>query len=200
MKRRLPVLAVIAIALAAMVATDLFAQDLHPTRRKSPMGQARVTLDNGTYVSVIYSRPYVRGREVFGEGDDALVPFGKVWRTGANEATELTTTGDIKVGGKTLPAGTYSVFTVPGTDSWTIHFNSQLGMWGTGVLYVEDGRRGWKPTFDTADDVAVAEGKVSKLDEPADPFTISFETVDDGVHMVLSWSDTEVRTPVEPAG
>ena len=71
------------------------AQDLHPSRRPSPMGMARITLDD-TYVRVVYSRPYQRGREnIFGtEESEALVPYGKIWRTGANEGTEITITGE----------------------------------------------------------------------------------------------------------
>ena len=94
-------------ALGIGVAGMATAQDLHPSRRPSPMGMARITVDD-TYMRVVYSRPYKRGREnIFGtEESEALVPFGKIWRTGANEATELTVTGDVTVGGKALAAGT----------------------------------------------------------------------------------------------
>lgn len=76
-----------------------WAQDLHPSRRPSPMGMARITVDD-TYIRVVYSRPYKRGREnIFGTKEsEALVPFGEIWRTGANEATEITLTGDVMVG------------------------------------------------------------------------------------------------------
>ena len=91
------------------------AQDLHPSRRPSPMGTARITLGD-TYVRIVYSRPYKRGRDnIFGtEESGALVPYDKIWRTGANEATEMTATGDLSIGGQKLAAGTYSIFTTPG--------------------------------------------------------------------------------------
>ena len=123
-----------AFALALFLAPALDAQDLHPSRRPSPMGMARITLDD-TYVKVVYSRPYKRGREnIFGtEESGALVPYGQIWRTGANEATELTTTGDLRIAGQALAAGTYSIFTVPGPEEWSVHFNSALGLSDTGV-------------------------------------------------------------------
>jgi len=82
------------------------AQDLHSSRRPSPMGMARTHVGDA-YVSVVYSRPYKRDRDnVFGTKEaESIVPFGEVWRTGANEATEITVTEDVKVAGKTLKAG-----------------------------------------------------------------------------------------------
>ncbi|MEM7479982.1 MAG: DUF2911 domain-containing protein [Acidobacteriota bacterium] len=183
------------LSLAAGVAQ---AQDLHPTRRPSPMAMARVTLDDGTYVRVVYSRPYLRGRDnIFGsEESEALVPFGKVWRTGANEATEITVTGDVMVGDKTVPAGTYSLFTIPGEERWEVHVNSALGLSGTGRFVDGEFTRVDLP----ATHVAVAEAKATTLEEEVDQFTISFEKVEDGAHMVLSWHMTEVRVPIKPAG
>ncbi|MEQ9413416.1 MAG: DUF2911 domain-containing protein, partial [Cyclobacteriaceae bacterium] len=78
-----------------------------------------------TYVKIVYSQPQKKGRAIFGK----LVPYGKVWRTGANEATEITITGDILVDGKELKAGTYSIFTIPNENTWTVIFNTDLGLW-----------------------------------------------------------------------
>ena len=116
--------AVLAALLVAVTASGLVAQDLHPSRRPSPMGLARTHLGD-TYVKIHYSRPYERGRDnIFGtEESGALVPYGKVWRTGANEATEITITGPVMVAGQRLEAGTYSVFTVPGPTRWEIRFH-----------------------------------------------------------------------------
>ena len=148
MKRKLGFV-VLGLALAALILPlEVFAQDLHPSRRPSPMGMARTTIDD-TYVSVVYSRPYERGRDnIFGTKESgALVPFGEVWRTGANEAVQFTTTGDLVFAGdKVLPAGTYSFFTTPGAAEWTVHFNSRLGMSGTFYRNPETGE--FEPGYD----------------------------------------------------
>jgi hypothetical protein len=170
-------------------------QDLHPSRRPSPMGMARITLDD-TYVRVVYSRPYKRGREnIFGtEGSGALVPYGKIWRTGANEGTEITVTDDVTVGGERLPAGTYTIFSTPGEKSWAIHFNSVLGVSGTGVFDPETGE--FTALDIPATDVLVVQAEVGNLAEEVDQFTIAFEPAGAGADMCLRWISTEVCVPV----
>jgi hypothetical protein len=183
-------------ALAAPLATS--AQDLHPSRRPSPLGMARITLGD-TYVRVIYGRPYKRGRNnIFGTKESgAIVPFGERWRTGANEATEITVTKDVVVGGKKLPAGTYSLFTTPGATEWTVHFNSRLGLDGTGV-FAND-------TFTPVDlgptDVLVVTVPATQLpeDKEVDQLTFEFEKGATGADMVLRWIRTEVRIPIAHA-
>jgi len=193
----------VAIAVVALAVTTLapvlVAQDLHPSRRPSPMGMARTTLDD-TYVSVVYSRPYKRGRDnIFGtEESGALVPFGKLWRTGANEATQLTTTGDLVVAGQSLPAGTYSVFTTPGPEQWKVHFNSALGLSGT-VRFNPETRKA-EEGYTPENDVLVVTVPSGSTEEEVDQFTISFDATDGGADMVLRWINTEVRVPVAPAG
>jgi len=176
--------------LVAFLATDsvLSAQDLHPSRRPSPLGIARVNLDD-CYVSVVYSRPYKRRRDNIFGGEGSLVPYGQLWRTGANEATQLTSTCNLEVGDQKVPAGTYSLFTTPGAQSWKLHFNSALGLWGT------DG-------YDAANDVAVVSAVAGTLGEEVDQFTIALEAQEEGggAHLVFSWITTEVRVPVKPAG
>lgn len=196
------------LLLSLLVATFLLpvlpqaatAQDLHESRRPSPMGMARITLDGDVYVRVVYSRPYLRGREnIFGtEESEALVPFGKLWRTGANEATEITVTGDVRFGDAVLPAGTYSLFTTPGEGSWNFHVNSKLGLNGSFGRNPETGK--FEDMYSADNDAATATGQISALDEPVDQFTISFEKVDDGAHMILQWAKTEVRVPIKPVG
>lgn len=171
------------------------AQDLHSSRRPSPMGTARITLAD-TYVRVVYSRPYKRGRDtIFGTEDSgALVPYGKIWRTGANEATEITATGDLLVGGAELAAGTYSIFTTPGETTWQIHFNSSLGLSGTGSFNPET--RKFVPADLPATDVLVLEAEAGSLEEEVDQFTIALEPTDQGAKMCLRWITTEVCLPV----
>lgn len=185
--------AVLAAALAAPLVT--VAQDLHPSRRPSPLGWSRITLGD-VYVSVIYGRPYQRGRtNIFGTKESgALVPFGDRWRTGANEATEITVTGSVLVGGKPLPAGTYSLFTTPGPDTWTVHFNSRLGLDGLGVF--ADNK--FSPVELGPTDVLVVTTKAIQLPEgkEVDQFTIDFERTASGADIVLRWIRTEVRVPI----
>jgi len=188
-------------ALACLVApAALGAQDLHPSRRPSPMGMARIELGDA-YVRIVYSRPYQRGRDnIFGsEESGALVPFGRPWRTGANEATEITVTRDVAFGDAgTLPAGTYSIYSVPGPERWSIHFNSALGMTGTVRQDEESGEA--VDAYDPADDVLVVEATPASLEETVDQLTISFEETESGADMIWRWIDTEVRVPVRLAG
>jgi len=172
-----------------------FGQDLHPSRRPSPMGMSRTTLGD-TYVRVVYSRPYERGRDnIFGtEESEALVPYGKIWRTGANEATELTVTGDVMIGDQRLPAGTYSLFTTPGPETWKVHFNSALGLSGTGIFNTET--REFTPLDLPATDVLVYEAEVGTLTEEVDQLTFAFEDSDAGADLCLRWITTEVCVPI----
>ncbi|MEZ5331988.1 MAG: DUF2911 domain-containing protein [Thermoanaerobaculia bacterium] len=183
---------------ALLVPAALSAQDLHPSRRPSPMGMARTHLGE-TYVRIVYSRPYQRGRDnIFGtEESGALVPFGKAWRTGANEATEITVTGDVGFGDAgTLPAGTYSIYSIPGPERWSIHFNSALGLTGT---VREDEAGETVDAYDPADDVLVVEAAPTSLEETVDQFTISFEETEGGADMIWRWIDTEIRVPIHGA-
>lgn len=209
MKKSLKTLTISALCFGLVVTLlpeMLAAQDLHESRRPSPMGMARTTLDGGAYVRIVYSRPYLRGRDnIFGtEESEALVPFGKIWRTGANEATEITVTDDVLFGDKKLPAGTYSLFTTPGEKEWTIHVNSALGLSGTFAPNPETGQ--FEMAYKSENDVVTATAAVASPktedgeDKEVDQLTISFEDVEEGVHLVIQWADAEVRVPVKPAG
>lgn len=189
-------LAILTVTVSVGPAT---AQDLHPSRRLSPIGIARTHIGD-TYVKVTYGRPYVRGREIFGANTDSssfLVPFGEIWRTGASESTEITTTGPVIVAGNRLEAGTYSIFTVPAADAWVFHISPQLGLDGTGIFDAEAGV--FTPNvYQTENDLFTFSVPVNMLpeDQPVDQFTIAFEDADQGVHMVLRWERTEVRVPI----
>ena len=174
------------------------AQDLHPSRRPSPTGIAR-TFIGDTYVKVVYSRPYKRGRDnIFGPEDSgALVPYGKTWRTGANEATEITLTGDLRFGDQELAAGTYSIFTVPGPDKWIVQINSALGLSGTGRFDTETQK------FESVDlsstEVITYEAPVNSLEEEVDQFTFAFESSGAGADLCMRWIETEVCVPIAAA-
>lgn len=152
-------------------------------RRKSPIAIAKVS-HQGTYLKVVYGQPYMRGREIFGE----LVPHGEVWRTGANEATELTTTREITFAGTELPAGTYALFTIPRQDEWTIILNSELGQWGAFE-------------YNTDFDLLRTDVPAHSTEKTFEAFSIQFgEVTDDSTSMIMRWENTEVRVPVEFLG
>ncbi len=185
------------VALSVCLVGVAAAQDLHPSRRPSPMGMSRITVDD-TYMRVVYSRPYKRGRDnIFGtEESEALVPYGKIWRTGANEATELTVTGDVMVGDEHLAAGTYSIFTVPGPETWTVHFNSALGLSGTGIF--AEGQ--FTPVDLPSTDVLVVSAEAGSLEEEVDQLTFVWKEAEGGADMCLQWITKEVCVPFRVGG
>jgi hypothetical protein len=184
-------------AVAVLTPSFVTAQDLHPSRRKSPLGMSR-TMVGDAYVKVTYGQPYKRDRDnIFGTKESgAVVPYGEVWRTGANEATEITVTKDVTIGGKKLAAGTYSLFTTPGAESWKFHFNSLLGLDGTG--YFDAVAEKFTPAELPKYDVLVVEAKPVTLAvaNEVDQLTFEFEKTPTGADMVLRWIRTEIRLPV----
>jgi hypothetical protein len=158
-------------------------QEPDPIRRKSPIAIAKVNHQpSDTYIKIVYGQPYKREREIFGD----LVPFDEVWRTGANEATELTTTKDIIFGGEKLQAGTYSLFSIPRKDDdWTIILNKELGQWGAF-------------DYNKSADVMRIDASVSTQKTVTEAFTIQFSEVDDdSTSIILEWDQTTVKVPVE---
>ena len=139
--------------------------------------------DQDLKIKVFYNRPYKKGREIFG----VLVPYGKVWRTGANEATVFETNKTLEIKGLSLSPGKYSLWTIPDSVTWTIIFNSQTGQWG--VNHKGDPNR--DPSLDVLK-VPVHSIKHSKTFEQ---FTIAFEKMGQEVEMVLLWDNTAVVIP-----
>jgi len=135
---------------------------------------------------VIYSRPQMKGRTMFA-ADSELAPAGKIWRTGANETTQITFTKDATFGGKKVKAGTYSLYSIPG-DKWTVILNSKLNTWG----HFE---------YDESKDVARVEVSARTNSGPeVEAFTIQFADPADGSTkstMYLAWGNTIVDIPVE---
>src|SRR5437868_8130128 len=106
-------------AVAALIfsfTVTMWAQQQDKSKRPSPPGTAAVTFADGKKVTIEYSRPAAKGREIYG----GLVPYDQVWRTGANEATSLKTDADLVIGGTTIPAGSYTLFTLPSKSSWKL--------------------------------------------------------------------------------
>ncbi len=169
---------IIITVIVSFSADGLFAQEtLKP--RKSPLDMVTLKYED-LYIKITYSRPHKRGREVFGE----IVPYGKVWRTGANEATEITLTKDILIGKKRLKAGTYTIFTIPEKEKWQIIFNSDLGLWGS-------------YNYNPRKNVLIAEGMVSSTDTIYEPFTIELQLQDESANLLMIWDKTKVTLPLK---
>ena len=124
MRKRLAVLAVGCLTLG-LPAALVYAQAEKPAR-PSPAAKATCALADGKTITVDYSSPRAKGRKIFG----GLVPYGEVWRAGANEATTFVTTADLMVGGTHVPAGSYTIFTIPNKDKWTLIISKKTGEWG----------------------------------------------------------------------
>lgn len=162
-----------------ILSNDLLAQEpVQP--RPSPLEMVTMKYED-TYVKITYCRPHKKGREIFGQ----LVPYGQVWRTGANEATEITITKPLKIGGQNLEEGTYSIFSIPKESKWTIIINKDLGEWGA-FRYNEE------------HDKLRLEAEAEQIDEIYEPFTIEFEQSGlKKTNLLLIWDKTKVVIPIE---
>jgi hypothetical protein len=167
----LPVVVAVVIASSPLVAQQ--------KPQLSPPAEASVKFDNGKTVTIKYSRPSMRGRKIYGE----LVPYGKVWRTGANAATSLTTDTALDIGATTVPAGNYTLYTLPGEKSWELIVNKQTGQWGT--------------NYDQAQDLARIPMKVSQLPSGLETFTISMDkTGANSAALKLNWELTSASVNI----
>ena len=146
----------------------------------SPPGQAMLTFADGNTVTIDYSRPSMRGRKIYG----GLVPWEQVWRTGANAATSLKTSVALNIGGTNVPAGSYTLYTLPSASSWTLIINKQTGQWGT--------------NYDQAQDLARIPMKVSQLPSGLETFTISLDkTSGNSATLKLDWELTSASVSIK---
>lgn len=168
-------LAIIAIALNinTAIAQEFSGMDKSPADIAAYPSSYKVA---DKYAKIIYSRPQLNGRSL-----SELAPAGKVWRTGANESAELTLYTTVKIGDKTVSPGTYSLFTIPGENEWTVIINSKLNQWGA-------------YSYDESADVARVMGKVSKGTESLEAFSITFDEKNNG-NLVMGWGTTRVTVP-----
>ena len=179
MKNLLPTLALISAPFLFSFSGSLPVQE----KRASPAATASYDKD-GLKIEVNYSRPSKKDREIFG----GLVPFDQVWRTGANEAATFETNKDLKVGGKSLPAGKYTLWTVPHQKTWEVIFNKKMYPWG-----VND--EGLASREADADALSVTV-PVELLPELAEQFTI--DITDTKVPtLVIAWDRTRVAVPLQ---
>lgn len=154
--------------------------------RASPPDSITYSQD-GIELQIDYSRPYKKGRLIFGEETDgALQPYGVYWRLGANEATKLTVNQPVSIIGNTLETGTYAMYAFPGESKWTIGFNSNWDEWGA-----------WEPDYDY--DVFRIDVTPKGTSAVIEQMTMTFEDSDSSqlVDIVMSWDNVEIRIPVD---
>lgn len=153
------------------------------SKRPSPPGTTDFTFADGKKVTIDYSRPFAKGRKI----DGGLVPYNEVWRTGANEATSLKTDTDLVIGGTSVPAGSYTIYSLRTADSWKLVINKQTGQWGT--VYNQD------------QDLARVDMKVSSPPSAVEQFTMSFgKTGGDSANLVLDWENLRGSVDVKEKG
>jgi hypothetical protein len=177
MQKRFAVVTCIILALAAVSATA-FAQD-DKSKRPSPPAQVQCTLPDGKTITIDYSSPRAKGRKIFG----GLVPFDKVWRAGANEATTFVNDSSLTVGGKDVPAGNYTIFAIPTADKWTLIISKGTKEWGTDYP-------------GEAKDLTRVEMKTSKTASPVENFTIAFDQKGKGCTLNMSWENTQASVMI----
>lgn len=172
----------IAIALTAVSTDWAIAQKL-PALDPSPADVAIFRPDgrgSTPVAKVTYGRPQKKGRTMLGDKE----PYGKVWRTGANETSEIKLYRDVIIGDKKLNTGTYSLYSIPNKDKWTIIINSKLDTWGAFE-------------YDESKDVARIEVASENSDAEVEAFTIIFDGKDGSGSMILAWEKTMVKVPLK---
>lgn len=178
------------IAVSGIFSFAGFSQSKLPPVDKSPMDMSYYP--NGYPVSkiqdkpteplaarVIYSRPMKNGRTVFGD----LLEYGKVWRLGANEATEIEFYQNVKIGGTKVKKGRYTMYCIPYADKWTIMLNKETDTWGS-----------FK--YDSKKDIAKTDVAVQKQTEITEAFTMVFEKAASGISLIIAWDDVKVTLPI----
>jgi len=154
------------------------------SKRPSPPASAECKFSDGKTVKIDYSSPRAKGRKIFGEASEkALVPFGEVWRTGANEATTFVAGANLTVGGKAVPAGSYTIFTIPKADAWTLIISKKTGEWGTDYAGEKE-------------DAARVPMAASKTAAPVENFTISFDQAGGKCMLRMEWENTKASTEI----
>uniref|UniRef100_E6PWU0 DUF2911 domain-containing protein n=1 Tax=mine drainage metagenome TaxID=410659 RepID=E6PWU0_9ZZZZ len=189
MFRKIAAFAAVATVLGAMAVVNASAQTMggmSGTNAKtaaaqpplSPPAKTAVSL-TGADITIHYSAPSVRNRKIFG----GLVPFGVVWRTGANAATTLKTSGNLMIGSLNVPAGTYTLYSMPGENAWKLIVNKQTGQWGT--------------TYKADQDLGRVDLKVAKNAAPIEKMVIDFEKTSGATTTLhIKWADLDLSVPV----
>ena len=178
MRKQAAFCGVIVLSLTVLAIAARGQQD--KSKRPSPPASAEFKFSDGKTITVDYSSPRMKGRKIFG----GLVPYGQVWRAGANEATTFVTAVDVKVGGKPVPAGSYTLFAIPNADKWTLVISKKTREWGTD--YAGEGS-----------DLARVDMKVATLPAAAENFTISFDPASGGATSLrMEWETTRASVEI----
>ena len=170
---------VVIVTLLALVFATVCSAQMGGGNRPSPAASASCDLGGGKTIKTDYSSPRLRGRKMIGEHE----PYGRVWRTGANEATTFVTTADLIVGGATVPAGNYTIFTIPNPDKWTLIINKKTGEWGIPYKY-------------ESDELARVDMKVSTLPSSVENFTIAYDKTPTGCTLRMDWDTTRASVEI----
>jgi len=190
MKKFFFIFLILPVYFSAVAQTQASTKPKTPVLDKSPMDMSYYPADypvlkiqdkasEPLLARVIYSRPQKDNRTIFGE----LIEYNTVWRLGANEATEIEFYKDVKIGGKKLLKGRYTMYAIPTTSQWTVIFNKDTDIWGA-----------FK--YDQKKDVLRVNVPVQKTTDVVEAFTMDFEKSTNGVDLVIAWDDAQVSVPI----
>lgn len=178
-------LIILGVLVAIMVLGNLGFRYMKKQTKKASPEQIIEYDKRGLDLEVFYCRPSKKDRDIFGEA--GLVPYGEVWRTGANEPTTFETATNLKIEGQTLPAGKYSVWTIPNEQEWEVIFNTKMYPWGVSF--------GASAPVEREFDALIVKAPVEILSEPVEMFTIGFEE-GEATRLIMMWDDTKISMRV----
>ncbi len=164
----------------ALLAFAILTLSLLASAQASPPASATCDLGGGKTIKTDYSSPRLKGRKMVGGQD----PYGKVWRNGANEATTFVTSSDVVVGGKAVPAGSYTLFVLPTAEKWTLIINKKTGEWGIPYKY-------------ESDELARIDMTMSKPPSPVENFTIAYDKTATGCTLREEWDTTRATVDIK---
>ena len=181
--RKFALIAVSLFAVAMFASAQMNMSD-DKSKRPSPPASAACKFSDGKTIKIDYSSPRAKGRKIFGDtSEKALVPYGQIWRTGANDATTFVTDTNVTVGGKAVPAGSYTIFTVPKADAWSLVISKKTGEWGTDYPGEKE-------------DLVRVPMTVSKTSAPVENFTIAFDQAGSKCTLRMEWENTRASLEI----
>ena len=181
--RKFVSIAVSLFAVATLASAQMNMSD-DKSKRPSPPASATCKFSDGKTIKIDYSSPRAKGRKIFGEASEkALVPYGQIWRTGANDSTTFVTDANLNVGGKAVPAGSYTIFTVPKADAWSLAISKKTGEWGTDYPGEKE-------------DLVRVPMSVSKTSAPVENFTIAFDQAGSKCTLRFEWENTRASVDI----
>jgi hypothetical protein len=181
--RKFALIAVSLFAVATLASAQMNMSD-DKSKRPSPPASAACKFSDGKTIKIDYSSPRAKGRKIFGDASEkALVPYGQIWRTGANDATTFVTDTNLNVGGKAVPAGSYTIFTVPKADAWSLAISKKTGEWGTDYPGEKE-------------DFVRVPMTVSKTSAPVENFTIAFDQAGSKCTLHIEWENTRASVDI----